>query len=281
MQNIDIRSLLLDSSLISQTSYSHFTTKIVDLGDIFQLYFYNEDLIRKDKNKEIIETKDYFKDCFDFSLKKTIEETQIKEIRYDNIIRSRLLMQRIIQANMKEWRTFITLTYKDNILSLKQAHKDLNIFLTKIRKLKKDFKYLVVPEFQKRGAVHYHILSNLTIENDYNIIKKQKNTKNCYDMIHWKKGYTAVFQFPINFNIVGYLTKYLSKNIDSRYYSKKRYYNSHNLKLPHINYIDLSTEKGKTILKETLSDSKIKYHNRYYSIYNGGEIHFIEIEKNR
>ena len=282
MKDIDFKntdSLLLDSSLISQTALSSFSVKVVELGDIYQLYFYNENLSHIDKNKENIFKSKIKNNNFDFCLTKKQNDIKLNEIRIDNIIRSRLSMQRIIQANFSTWLSFITLTFKDNILSLNEAHKHLNIFLTKIRRIKKDFKYLIVPEFQKRGAVHYHILSNLSIENDYNIIVKQKNTNYCYDILQWEYGFSSVFQFPDNFNIVGYLTKYLSKDIDDRYYSKKRYYNSHNLKLPSVSYLDLSNNSSLSKLENILSNTNIKYHNKYYSIYTNSSINFIEVKK--
>lgn len=282
MKDIDFKNtnlLLLDSSLISQTALSSFSVKVVELGNIYQLYFYNENLSHIDKNKENIFKSKIKNNNFDFCLTKKQNDIKLNEIRIDNIIRSRLSMQRIIQANFSTWLSFITLTFKDNILSLNEAHKYLNIFLTKIRKIKKDFKYLIVPEFQKRGAVHYHILSNLSIENDYNIIVKQKNNNYCYDILQWEYGFSSVFQFPDNFNIVGYLTKYLSKDIDDRYYSKKRYYNSHNLKLPSVSYLDLSNNSSLSKLENILSNTNIKYHNKYYSIYTNSSINFIEVKK--
>jgi hypothetical protein len=52
----------------------------------------------------------------------------------------------------------LTLTYRENVTCLKQAWKDFKAFS---RKMKTDYddkwQYICVPEFQKRGAVHFHL----------------------------------------------------------------------------------------------------------------------------
>lgn len=85
----------------------------------------------------------------------------------------------IINANINQWRTynvetglyngekvytkFLTLTFKENITDMKKANKEFTEFNKrlsyKLYKVKKNvLKYLCVPEFQKRGAIHYHVI---------------------------------------------------------------------------------------------------------------------------
>ena len=85
----------------------------------------------------------------------------------------------IINANINEWRTynvetgeydgekaytkFLTLTFKENITDMKKANREFTKFNMrlsyKLYKVRKNvLKYLCVPEFQKRGAIHYHVI---------------------------------------------------------------------------------------------------------------------------
>ena len=96
----------------------------------------------------------------------------MKEIKEKNIIRSKLECQRIAKANMNEWKTFITLTFAENETDIKQANKKFRYFVDKVQRVKKDFKYICIPEFQKRGAIHYHMLCNIDI-NDKKLIYKE------------------------------------------------------------------------------------------------------------
>lgn len=58
---------------------------------------------------------------------------------------------------------FVTLTFKENITALKDANAEFTKFNKRLSyqlyKLKKNvLKYIAVPEFQSRGAIHYHVL---------------------------------------------------------------------------------------------------------------------------
>ncbi len=133
---------------------------------------------------------------------------------------------------------FITLTFGDNITDIKFANYEftkyiqrLNFFITKNKK--SFLRYIVVIEFQKRGAIHYHIMFfNLPFISD---IKKKivevwgqgfinvKSTKNVDEL---KK-------------IIRYMSKYMSKNFDdSRLHGKKCYFVSKQLKKPRFVYFD-------------------------------------------
>ncbi len=57
---------------------------------------------------------------------------------------------------------FFTLTFAENLTDVKKAYYIFRQFIKRLkRKVKKDIKYLAVVEFQQRGAVHFHVLSDL------------------------------------------------------------------------------------------------------------------------
>lgn len=62
-------------------------------------------------------------------------------------------------------------------------------------------------------------------------------------------------------NVVGYLTKYMTKDIDNRLFGKRRYFASHNLKKPKEVYITNQYEFA--LFMNSLNDSKEVYSNIY------------------
>lgn len=274
-------SLLLDSSLITQTNRLKYNVKFISCGDYFQVYA-TRTKTKKDTNLESVE----FDENYLFKNKELLEETKIKEkeskvgeVEYKNLLRSRFQMERLIKANEHEFKTFITLTFAENVQDIALANKKFNIWRTYIKRLKKDFKYVCVPEYQKRGAVHYHLLTNLDISKDPNIILSQKNEKgkilkNRYDVRGWTYGFARVDNLT-DINIIGYLSKYMTKENDNRLYGHRKYLNSTNLKQPIVGYLDLDNIKDFEIFQKLTDKKDINFQNQYLD-YFGGEVVFLE-----
>ena len=51
----------------------------------------------------------------------------------------------------------LTLTYKENKTDLDDCWKDFKRFIRLVQNTHKGWKYCAIPEFQKRGAVHFHV----------------------------------------------------------------------------------------------------------------------------
>lgn len=274
-------ALLLDSSLITQTNRLKYNIKFIRCGYYLQLYCTNLKT-KKDNNLEIID----FDEDYLFKNKRLLEETKQKEklskvgeVEYKNLLRSRFQMERLIKTNEKEFKTFITLTFAENIKSITLANKKFNIWRTYIKRIKKDFKYVCVPEYQKRGAVHYHLLTNLDIHKDPNIIIPQKNDngkilKNRYDVKGWSYGFARVDKLA-DINIISYLSKYMTKESDNRLYGHRKYLNSANLKQPEVGYLNLNDIKDFEIFQKITNRKEVQYQNEYLD-YFGDEVKFME-----
>lgn len=237
-----------------------------------------KDKLEKDKKNED-KLYNICKDLIDNKEKeKSRVDNQLKEIDIKNIQRSKINLQRLAKANEKEFKTFITLTFKDNINNINDANKIFHDFISNIKRLKKDFKYLGVPEFQKRGAVHYHLMTNLSITKDNNIILKQPNKKYMYDLKYWTKGYSSVYSIRKNhINVVAYLTKYFTKDIDNRLFGKRRYLYSRNLIKPCEVYLSSrDIEEFIKVLK--IYDYNLAYTSNYNDTFNN-DIEFREYVK--
>ncbi|MNQ94388.1 hypothetical protein D3C85_1099040 [compost metagenome] len=148
---------------------------------------------------------------------------------------------------------FITLTFKENIDDLEQANKYFKAFIRKLKKDCKDFQYLAVIEFQKRGAIHYHMLCNMP----YMRVEKIRE--------HWRsvigEGNIDMQRIDHVDNIGAYVIKYMTKeDADARLIGKKMYQCSKGLQKPE-ELIGVEAEK---VLAE-LQGKKIAYSNSYRS----------------
>lgn len=143
-------------------------------------------------------------------------------LRDDNVRRTRKMLRRLINSN-DDLSKFLTLTYADNMEDLSSAFRDFNKF---IKRLKyhcqvENLKFICVPEFQKRGAVHFHVLANLPY------IEASE--------LHsiWGHGFIRINKIDHITNVGAYVSKYLGKaNFDERFFRKKKFVRSTNLNQP-------------------------------------------------
>lgn len=140
--------------------------------------------------------------------------------------KSKKRLTELAQANFKEGDKFITLTFADqeniDIGNLDDAHKAFQLFIRRLARAYKTFKYIAVPEYQeKRGAVHYHVICNL------GYIKKQKLA----DI--WNQGFVKINRINTTKEVTTYISKYLTKNAeDVRFLKRRKFYCSNNLIRP-------------------------------------------------
>lgn len=198
-------------------------------------------------------------------------------IRIDSLSRSRNTLIEYCCENQDEFKTFITLTFKENITDLSYANREFHKFTSKVsrrcKKLGFEYKYIGVPEFQKRGAVHYHLLTNLPVNSE--IIPKQKkplklwNKKekryvkvDYYNIPFWTTidenknkvslGFSSAFdivnEVDDNFSLVKYILKYLYKDLDDRLYGRTRVLKSNNLTPPNIMLLKKDSDEYQRVM---------------------------------
>ena len=204
--------------------------------------------------------------------KETAEEEENEEHRKDNLHRSFTQLIDYIETN-PIWLSFITLTFSENITDLDYANKEFNNYTRKVRRVFPDFKYIAVPEFQKRGAVHYHILTNIPIGSEqlpkrppiktFNEEKQKWYTLHYYDIPYWTNGNSSAFDIvndtDENFMLGAYMGKYFYKNIDNRLFGRKKILKSQGLKKPKIIRYEKNDSKLQD-LQEELSHSRLIRH---------------------
>lgn len=265
--------LLLDSSLIVTTNKQIYTTKIINCNDYIQIYFFPDK--KSKKNIALEPLKDNIIKIDTDNLKKVNSKFSTK-IEVKNIMRSKLACQRLAKANIDCWNTFITLTFADNVTNIKLANKKFRYFIDKIQRVCKDFKYICIPEFQKRGAVHYHLLTNIKIDDD-KLIYSQKDSKTFYHIKYWNEGFTKVDNLKGDVKkIIGYISKYMTKDIDDRLYNCHRYFYSRNLNKPIVSYLNLNDPNHLEYFNNILNKKEVIYENNYLNPYNDETIIFQE-----
>lgn len=274
---------LLDSMLITPTFSKLYNVKLVDCGDYIQLYYYEKSkmLKAKDDNTDLELKKIKLNNVLDKTIQVDDNADLIdeKNIETRNIIRSKLSCQRIAKANSNKWESFITLTIGENITDVKVANKEFRYFIDKVRRVKKDFCYIAIPEFQKRGAVHYHLLTNINID-DSKLIYSQEDNPNFKHIKYWNIGFTSIEVVKDDIKkIVGYISKYMTKDIDNRLFGFRRFLYSQNLQKPKNNYIDLNAKLECNFLKEKIQDKELIYQNEYINPYDNSTISFLEFKK--
>lgn len=200
-----------------------------------------------------------------------VPSTNYGIIRRDSLNRTRETLIDYACMHESDWKSFITLTIADESIDIDAANKYFQNFVRQWRRAYPELIYLGVPEFQKRGAIHYHILTNVPCGSDLIPEKPIKNiwsTKykkfydlNFYDLKYWdseKIGFSSAFDFELtddHFNVALYITKYLYKDVDNRLFGRNKILKSNNLKKPdivklshtsacYINAIEYIKEKG-------------------------------------
>lgn len=153
--------------------------------------------------------------------------------RRDNARRAALAFRRIVASNFggSAPPLLVTLTYRDNFTDLGGAYKHYSAFNQSLRyKYGKTFRYICVPEFQKRGAVHFHALYWGLPEEIFLLERKTRTLAGL-----WGKGFVYLKETDGNEKLSHYLTKYMSKAfVDPRLKNQKCYTASRNIKRPYI-----------------------------------------------
>lgn len=192
-----------------------------------------------------------------------------------NTRRARKNFVRLVRANLRadECPAFLTLTMRD-FVSVGVSYSCLKGFFISLRSIVgKDIKYIAVPEFQKRGAVHFHILVwGLPQE----IIKYERRTRliqNC-----WSLGYVDIITTDGSEKLAGYLGKYMSKSmLHSDIGTSKAYSCSRNVLRP----VSFTSHTMVALPESFWSEGNIILTEREFEVPFMGACHYQKIVKRK
>ena len=112
--------------------------------------------------------KGYENNDADTGRKSDYKSENYEEHRKQVLQRSKKNLRRLINANVGQYgkeftAKFLTLTFKDNVKDLDKANYEFEKFIKRLNyhcfgTKKANLKYTCVVEFQKRGAIHYHVI---------------------------------------------------------------------------------------------------------------------------
>nr|DAI33020.1 MAG TPA: protein of unknown function DUF1424 [Inoviridae sp.] len=180
----------------------HMFSKVVQSGDIVELYIYSHGIPVGSRDYDIVREQ------------KTDQEKEEAERRMDNLYRARQNVRRLIWANIGQYPKFLTLTYAKTILDPRQVKKDVNLFCRYMSRKGYKLRYLYVIEHQKKrgmkegneGCLHVHMV----IFNDEKIPFEIVNQ--C-----WKHGQTDIHKIDDVENLGAYVCKYVTKECFAEY----------------------------------------------------------------
>lgn len=187
--------------------------------------------------------------------------------------KAREKVRRLISANFGAGSLFITLTYAENMTDIESANYDLKKFVQKMKRKQKDFQHVTVIEFQKRGAIHYHMVCNfeLSWKNEKELQEKERILGKI-----WSHGFVDIKEIQHVDNIGAYVVKYMTKeNGDSRLDGQKRYFFSRSLVQPE----KLKGTEAKLMI-DSLEGVSPVFTSDYYNTFQG-ETQYREYNRER
>jgi hypothetical protein len=265
--------------------------KVICSNHILEVYYFENDPMRPPERETEDEYGDYFltgnEEDLAFERPEWLKECNRLDARRSNQRRSKNGLRRLILANFSEGTNFITLTYAENQTDIHAASRDFDVFMKRLRRsYGTEFKYVVIIEFQKRGAIHFHMLADLGLTWKNERMCKQMEVDFAQRFWSDKDGNEHGFadlkvikpktgklgdlepdSKRSTDNIAAYVSKYMMKNFnDRRLDGKKAYHGSGNLDRP----ITYRGEEAEAIIQiYQLGQKKETFANCYESEYLG------------
>jgi len=235
--------------------------KLIKTGGICEIYISDLPFSQTIGNRDV-EPKDLpweFKVILD-----AMRPDRSQEYQARSAFRARNTIRRLVQTNFSKDSKFLTLTFNNqqgfDINDVSITHHYFKLFIRRLVNMYGEFRYLAVPEFQKRGAVHYHMVTDLPF------IKS--------DLLAevWGHGFVKINQIKQSSRVGVYISKYLTKEAYApENGSFRKFFYSKNLSKPEVVY----GERVVNLLAKLRQKYAPKFTGKYESMYNG-DIRYFE-----
>lgn len=147
--------------------------------------------------------------------------------------------------NCNDFDFFVTLTFNKNKidrLNDNETRKSFGNFIKDLKRYYFNMIYVAVPEYHKKGGLHFHLLVGKVTASELGLVDSGKVVKNgrckgqvIFNVTKWKNGFSTATRVLDNNAVKYYLSKYLTKGkVDPRFFNKKRFYVSQNIERPVI-----------------------------------------------
>lgn len=125
------------------------------------------------------------------------------------------------------------------------------------------------------------MLCNIDI-NDKKLIYCQEDNKRFKHVKYWIDGFTKVDVLNNDVKkVVGYISKYMTKDIDNRLFNRHRYLYSRNLRLPKASFINTDSDRDIDFYNKKIQDKLLIYENHYLNPYDNQSVIFLEYLKSQ
>lgn len=226
-------------------------TKVIVSGGVVEVYEYEKPVFKGYKSNG--------------GRDKVADDESKEKNRKDSLRRARQDVRRTVNANVWAYGEhfppkFLTLTFGDNVTDLDQANYEFKKFIQRMNYLvfgtkSGNLRYTAVPEFQERGAVHYHVIFYNLPYTKADVIAKV-----------WGNGFIKINKIDDVDNIGAYVCKYMVKDLeDERLRGRKCYFNSRGLFKPVV----IEDEKKTETIKQSLPDEYVTVYKQYENEYLG------------
>lgn len=195
------------------------------------------------------------------------KEDRAEERRLQTVRDARNSTRRLALMNFNAGDKFITLTFKENVQDILFADKEFEKFIKRFKRRFKieKLKYIAVREFQKRGAIHYHMICDW--EKEFTCEEQVREFERLIGEKVWKHGFVDIKQTNHVDNVGAYLIKYMTKSVSTEFFKgRKVYLCSQGLERPKV-YKGLEAEA--IIQAYNLDIKKEVFTNSYESEYLG------------
>ena len=224
---------------------------MVQSGDVIEIYEYEKGYLKGYENNNA-----------DTGRKIDYKSENYEEHRKQVLQRAKKNLRRLINANVGQYgkeftAKFLTLTFKENIQDIKQANYEFKKFIQRLNYYcfgtkKANLKYTCVVEFQKRGAIHYHVII-------YNMPYIKANDIGNV----WGNGFIKINKIDDVDNVGAYVSEYLGQAEkgqghdieDDRLQGKKSYFSSKGLFKP----IEITDKKIVETVASALPSENLTY----------------------
>ena len=136
--------------------------------------------------------------------------------RADSIKRAKDTIFDIALLNETEWRYFITFTLDSSKIDRYDVSSVKKYMLQWLKNQvrRKGLKYLIVPEYHKDKAIHFHGLIN---DCDFRFVdsgKFDKSGRRIFNVRDWRLGFTTAIELDTQkINLCKYMVKYVTKDV--------------------------------------------------------------------
>lgn len=249
----------------SNTTYNLYSTERKYQKDTLITYYFqpNKKIIKKSSPIDI--NGERMRLHYDTGELSYYKKNEILSSYNVSLRRTTILMNMLLNMNSFSW--FWTLTFdKERIdrTNDKQVFNCYKKYINNIKKQLPNFRYMCFPERHEDNCIHFHLLTGGISVNDMGLVNSGKvccswakrkngiasksfyeNTKNkfinketdgepIFNITTFAYGYTTVSRIVSRDRCNSYVKKYVEKALGSTDIFKKRFYYSHNLKVPTI-----------------------------------------------